>query len=275
MPVRAIADAGWRPDPAGADDVWRWWTGTAWTAWLSDDPDAPPPPQAEAGADPRAGTEIAPVPGPRFGAAARTVMGLVTLVVVIAGLVIIGAPYGQRVALTASVPSQSYVPPDLSVRCDRDRWTVGGAVSVEVPDDMVTFGPDVSETIGLLRCRGVFSDPGRDGMALFGLADPLHPGETLEQRANDLADRLAETSYVKGPATWTNRVGQASPVGQDTWQITGDLTGLPDAVGAKATIILIPLPSGHLVMWFDLLGASLTDEYLAGYEALRSSLTRS
>lgn len=270
-----MADAGWRRDPAGADDVWRWWTGTAWTAWLSDDPDAPPPPHGEPGPDPRTIAEADPVPGPRFGAVARTVMALATLVVVMAGLVIIGSPYGDRVALTASVPSQSYVPPDLSVRCERDAWTIGGSVSVTIPEGMVSFGPDVSETVGLMRCRGLFSDPGRDAMALFGLADPLLAGETLEQRANSLADTLAETSYVDGPATWADRDGQTSPVGEDTWQITGEFTGLPVADGARATIILIPLSSGNLVMWFDLLGPELPDEYRAGYDELRSSLTRS
>lgn len=36
----------WYPDLGKAPGTFRWWTATAWTVWLSTDPDAAPPDEA-------------------------------------------------------------------------------------------------------------------------------------------------------------------------------------------------------------------------------------
>jgi len=38
-----MSAAGWYPDPGGQSGLFRYWTGTAWTAAVTSDPSAPPP----------------------------------------------------------------------------------------------------------------------------------------------------------------------------------------------------------------------------------------
>ena len=49
-----VSAAGWYPDPSGQSGMFRYWTGTAWTAAVTADPSATPPPSAE----PRGGGNV-------------------------------------------------------------------------------------------------------------------------------------------------------------------------------------------------------------------------
>lgn len=41
------SEPGWNADPAGAAGTYRWWDGTGWTEWMTEDPNAEPPAAAE------------------------------------------------------------------------------------------------------------------------------------------------------------------------------------------------------------------------------------
>jgi hypothetical protein len=45
-----VSSAGWYPDPGGQPGLYRYWTGTAWTAAVTANPQATPPPSAPVGA---------------------------------------------------------------------------------------------------------------------------------------------------------------------------------------------------------------------------------
>ena len=45
-----VSSAGWYPDPGGQTGLFRYWTGTAWTAAVTANPQATPPPSAPFGA---------------------------------------------------------------------------------------------------------------------------------------------------------------------------------------------------------------------------------
>ena len=45
-----MSNAGWYPDPGGQPGLFRYWTGTAWTAAVTTNPAATPPPSGQFGA---------------------------------------------------------------------------------------------------------------------------------------------------------------------------------------------------------------------------------
>lgn len=45
-----MSSAGWYPDPGGQPGLYRYWTGTAWTAAVTNNPGATPPPSGQFGA---------------------------------------------------------------------------------------------------------------------------------------------------------------------------------------------------------------------------------
>jgi hypothetical protein len=47
-----VSSAGWYPDPGGQPGLYRYWTGTAWTAAVTPNPQGTPPPSAPLGAGP-------------------------------------------------------------------------------------------------------------------------------------------------------------------------------------------------------------------------------
>ena len=56
------SSAGWYPDPGGQPGLYRYWTGTAWTAAVTANPQATPPPSA-----PLTGPQGYPQGGQGFG----------------------------------------------------------------------------------------------------------------------------------------------------------------------------------------------------------------
>lgn len=201
-------------------------------------------------------------------------MALVAVGILLAAVVVAGAPYGQRIALTAPIPTSSYVPPDHSVTCADRLWVVAGQVRADPPPDMIVSGPDVSDTLGILRCRAQLDGEGGNGMAVFGLGDALVEGETVEDRADVVATQLAETVYTGGPVEWIDRTAGPSELGEDTWQITGAMRGVPAAEGSRAELVVIPLSSGHVAIWFHVLGGTLDQQYRDQYDDFRASLVR-
>lgn len=102
-----MARAGWYPDPREdyEHEQFRWWNGSAWTAWLADDADAPAPP---GGGDPRT---VAAVPASRDG---RRHTGLVILVGVLTVVALVAAlaVFGDRRLAATPIAGASTAPTD-------------------------------------------------------------------------------------------------------------------------------------------------------------------
>lgn len=55
-----MSSAGWYPDPGGQPGLYRYWTGTAWTAAVTANPQSTPPPAPATGAGGQSGFEPRP-----------------------------------------------------------------------------------------------------------------------------------------------------------------------------------------------------------------------
>lgn len=131
-----MARAGWYPDPREdyGLEQFRWWNGNAWTAWLSDDADAPAPP---GGGDPRT---VAAVPASRDGrrhTGLVVLIGVLTVVALVAALTVFG---DRRLAATpiagASTAPTDYGTPQVrepDFALDGRTVVLFGEVRVEMP----------------------------------------------------------------------------------------------------------------------------------------------
>ena len=170
-----MSSAGWYPDPGGQPGLFRYWTGSAWTAAVTGNPQATPPPSAPLGnpqGSPQGGQGYGQSgtgypPGtaqqPRKRATGWWVAGGAALVVValvvwfltqgIGGAVLPGLPQPGGTAsanicpkvdesATATVPSQ---PNDGRVHGGKISYPALGAPWSEVTgDNRVPFGRDVA-----------------------------------------------------------------------------------------------------------------------------------
>jgi hypothetical protein len=79
-------EPGWFADPGGAEGLFRWWDGRAWTRWLSSDAAAPTPPSET---PPAPASEVTPVPhaepGIRMPLTATTGLGVLPASMVVPG----------------------------------------------------------------------------------------------------------------------------------------------------------------------------------------------
>src|SRR5699024_2012218 len=166
---RRLADPGWYPDPANDRDTFRWWTGTAWTAWLTTDPGADPPPHGREDLGPAATAEVPPRPPARFGTLHRVAMAVVAAAVALAAVIVTGWPDRQRVVLSRPAPSAIARLPDLSVTCD-EPWSIAGQVRMTTGGFLVT-GPRRSDPLPYLHCRGTVDGAGGNTMVSLGMSD--------------------------------------------------------------------------------------------------------
>lgn len=269
---QADSRPGWYPDPDGDRDVWRWWTGQDWTAWLADRPDAPPPPFGRREWGPRASETVTPLTG-RFGAATGVAMGLVLLLILVSAAVVVGWPRRHDAALTAGSPTGSFQPADLSVVCENTRLVVGGALGVEVPAEMSTSGPSFSKPLGNLQCRGRLPDEkGGNTLLSLGLASSEQASGTVREQAEAAFRTLEQELYSGGPAQSKDVTGAAAEQYGNAWRITASLLGPRATVRDAFELIVVDLGQGRRAVWILVVGDKVSPQGRAELEKVRNSL---
>lgn len=274
MAERRLADPGWYPDPANDRDTFRWWTGTAWTAWLTTDPGAEPPPHGREDLGPVASAEVPPRPPARFGTVHRVAMAVVAAAVVLAAVIVTGWPDRQRVVLSQPPPSAMAQLPDLSVTCD-EPWSIAGQVRMTTGGFLV-IGPKRSEPLPYLHCRGKVDQAGGNTMVSLGMSDGSGSvEETLQAHAERRMAELARTIYTDGPARVVDLASEPYAPIEGAWRVRGDLLGdEDDKVPDHVQVILVELDNGRRAVWIDLTGDQVTPEAKKLITEARESLER-
>lgn len=121
-------EPGWYADP-GAPSRWRWWDGTAWTGWLTRDPQDPRP-AAAAPSLPGPAAE----PGVRLPLAVAVVVGALVLAMAAVGAVVSASaqrlPSGPAVAPptpSTVTPVVQYAPATRTASVAELRWVLPAA----------------------------------------------------------------------------------------------------------------------------------------------------
>lgn len=265
-------EPGWYPDPGGESDRYRYWDGAAWSAALSDNPDAQPPfsvggglgarplGRDASGADEGAAKDDPPA---RRGLPVDALVGLIVATLVI-GLVVYGvinassggklpgpgggSRPGQQTTQDVCPRQKVSYSPGVKVSDGRVR---GGKISFPYqpspwsspqPDDRVPFGSDVWEQI-------VVTEPnytaGSNWVAALVVAE-LVAGDgfyTPREGASIVAQCVLGTFYGDNTINRTDRDSRALTVGgHEAWllelHLTFDIRNLKEK-GETALIVVV------------------------------------
>lgn len=256
------AAAGWFPDPAGRDDRFRWWDGTAWTRFLAADPALPDPalpdpalpdpklpdPEPETLHTPPAGAagptrRPRPMPpGYEFGRPVRR--GPRSLVVPIVIAVAVGA-LAVVIAVQARSQSADLLAPPPPVSTVAQRVTLSydetsGVVTMPSLKVTVPQAPFTAERSDF-DIFGIFSDSvtadtvvqhyGKDNKQSWiavvdtGVVEDKLVGKDPQTTAENAFDAVVKTAFGPGvKATVKNRHSAAlADMPDKVWIVNGDV----------------------------------------------------
>ncbi|MFW6599091.1 DUF2510 domain-containing protein [Propionibacteriaceae bacterium Y2011] len=267
---RRKAKPGWYDDPADADDTFRWWTGTGWTAWLSDDEDAPPPPED----DPRTRGEVPPGPPRRFGLVPRIVMGLTAVVILVAGIIVAGWDNRRPIVLNKAQPTSTYSPLSMTLLCDAPTANIAGEIGYDVPDGFISSGPDEGPMDWVTCLTRPSAD--LDANVVFALGHVPADVETrsVQEIAEEVQLRMSADLFEGGRADTSELAsGAASEFGQ-AWRMAGVWT-TADGSGQDFEIIVFDLGEGRRALYWSVISQNdVPDAERTRTEELRTSLRR-
>lgn len=258
---------GWYADPRGAEQTWRWWDGSRWTSWLSDDaaaPDPEGPEPAELGA------------GRAQGAEPRVALPLAVLVVVgavVLAVVALGALVWVRNPRLPSGPEMAPPAPGLTQRANVDYDAATRTASVKelrvvLPGAPYACSPDVDTKPPLFTsirsCNAIihanYNAQGDDWNALFAVAavadSEVVPGD-LKATAQSVYRQLVELFFAGQQTTMKKLVsgrldlaepGRAVSVAAE---IHYQVKGLPSTY-TRMVLVMVELSDGSYAACFSL-----------------------
>ncbi len=179
--------AGWYGDPRGAENTWRWWDGSRWTTWLSDDAAAPSP--ASPG-------------GPRVRLPLAV---LVVVAAVVMSLLVVGAVVWISTPRLSTGPAvDPPAPVTVSTRVDYDPGSRAAAVEqVRMVLPAMPYGcePEGAKPpifTSVVMCNAVVHDnynsAGEDWFATIGIG--VLPKDQVAGTLSDTATQLFDTLRV-------------------------------------------------------------------------------
>ena len=276
------AKAGWYPDPGGGQGLFRYWDGKAWSAAVSPNPNAPPPPQGllGTGTAPQGGQQSGQTDqltyGPGRGSAytnyqelqkSKSPVGwwiagaaLVITIIVIGVLAIRAVGSGDSATRgPIAQPSQDVCPPqntaspEAPVSHPADGRVHGGPVSyprlgppwsAPQSENRVPFGTDVQSQVVLDQLN--YDGQGANWIAQVLVAE-LQAGDgffTPEQGSQIVVKCILGAFYGNNPVKSNVKVNEATTIdGHEAWLVESQLTFDIAGLETKGEYLIVAIVS--------------------------------
>ena len=263
-----MSSAGWYPDPGGQPGLYRYWTGTAWTAAVTANPQATPPPTAPLGQPQSGGGSSYEYPTRKRGGAGWWVAGLAAvLAVALIGWFLVQG-FARNTGGTTNpgnapggVPTPNICPPGSSTTAPvpanpSSGWVSGGRLSYPMLgepwsapsyDNRVPFG-------SLAMMQEVVDQPNFDGegnnWVASILVSDLYVGDgfaSTKVGAETVLKCVLGTYYADTVVKRSDISSKAHPVGgKDGWLIETQLSfDIPNLVAKGERVLLLVVQTGQ------------------------------
>jgi Protein of unknown function (DUF2510) len=276
------AKAGWYPDPGGGQGLFRYWDGKAWSAAVSPNPSAPPPPQGllGTGTAPHSGLEAGQTDQLTYGSGSGSAYAnyqelqhrkspvgwwiggaaLIITIIVIAVLAIrtvggdtetTGGPIAQPSQDVC--PPQNTASPEAPVSHPADGRVHGGPVSyprlgppwgAPQSESRVPFGTDVQSQVVLDQLN--YDGQGANWIAQVVVAE-LQAGDgffTPEQGSQIVVKCILGAFYGNNPVKSNVKVNEATTIdGHEAWLVESQLTFDIPGLEAKGEYLIVAIVS--------------------------------
>jgi len=241
-----VSKAGWYPDPGGQSGMFRYWDGSAWSAAVPPNPQAPPPAPtlAPGQADAGAATSPGSTPGPSRGRGWLVAASVIVVVlVVVVGFIVRGITRGEVLGNGSNQGTRGgdqVICPDLDLQppteiAARDGRVYGGLLSYpELPPPWSSPSQEVRIPFGFNAAK---QDILVDGYEVNGLEQgwvasvmigELRAGDGFfnpEDGAAIVTTCIIGGFYGDAKVTRKDTVNEAIKVdGHDAWLVETDLS---------------------------------------------------
>ncbi|MFT4110062.1 DUF2510 domain-containing protein [Propionicimonas sp.] len=278
------SSAGWYPDPGGQPGLYRWWTGSAWTASVTPNPQGTPPPDGPGSAQPTAGPQAGGYQGSRRRSTGWWVAGGAALLAVVVAIVLVIQSLGGSVPgipdITGNGPSSSSTPNICPPASDstptatadpNSGWITGGKLAYPALDSPWETGWDNRVPWGSLAMIQEVTDQdnydgeGHSWVASILVSD-LYVGDgfaSTKVAADTVLNCVLGTYYANTVVTPEQiSSGQHNVDGHTGWlietQLSFDIPGL-NAKGERVLLLVVQTGDDDYSLFYASIPDTLPD----------------